>query len=49
LKRLDLRIEIFTDLDSEIPATSINTLVVLIYSILPNLKKKRIIRIVKTN
>jgi hypothetical protein len=38
-----------TDLDSEIPATSINALVVLIYSILPNLKEKRIIRIVKTN
>jgi hypothetical protein len=49
LKRLNLRIEISTDLDPEIPITSINTLVVLIYSILPNLKEKRIIRIVKTN
>jgi hypothetical protein len=49
LKRLDLRIEISTDLDPEIPITLINALVVFIYSILPNLKKKRIMRIVKTN
>jgi predicted membrane protein len=49
LKRLNLRVEISTDLDSEIPVISINALVILIYSILPNLKKKKIIRIVKTN
>jgi hypothetical protein len=49
LKRLDLRIEISIDLDSEIPITLINTLVVFIYSILPNLKEKRITRIVKIN
>jgi hypothetical protein len=49
LKRLDLRIEISTDLDLEIPITLINALVVLIYSILPNLKEKRIIKVVKTN
>ena len=49
LRRLDLRIEISTDLDPEIPVTLINALVVLIYNILPNLKEKRIIKIVKTN
>ena len=49
LRRLDSKVETFTDLDPEIPVTSINALVVLIYSILPNLKKKRIIRVVKTN
>jgi hypothetical protein len=49
LRRLNLRIEIFTNLDPEISITLINALVVLIYSILPNSKKKRIRRIVKTN
>ena len=49
LRRLDLRIETFTNLDPEIPVTLINALVVLIYSILPNLKEKRIIRVVRTN
>jgi hypothetical protein len=49
LRRLDSRVETSTDLDLEIPVTSINALVVLIYSILPNLKEKRIIRVVKTN
>jgi hypothetical protein len=49
LKRLDLRIEISTDLDPEIPITLINTLVILIYNILPNLKEKRIIRVIKIN
>jgi hypothetical protein len=49
LRRLDLRVETSIDLDPEIPATSINALVVLTYSILPNLKEKRIMRVVKTN
>jgi hypothetical protein len=49
LRRLDLRIEIFTNLDPEIPVTLINTLVVLIYSILLNLKEKRITRIIRIN
>jgi hypothetical protein len=49
LRRLNLRVEIFTNLNSEIPATLINALVVLIYSILPNLKEKRITRVVRTN
>jgi hypothetical protein len=49
LKKLDLRIEIFTNLDPEIPVTLINTLVILIYSILLNLIKKRIIRVVRIN
>jgi hypothetical protein len=49
LKRLNLRIETFTNLDPEIPITLINTLIILIYSILPNSKKKRIIRVVRTN
>ena len=39
----------FTNLDPEIPVTLINALVVLIYSILPNLKEKKIIRVVRTN
>jgi hypothetical protein len=38
-----------TDLNPKIPVTSINVLVILIYNILPNLKKKKIIRIVKIN
>jgi hypothetical protein len=38
-----------TDLDSEISITLINALVILIYSILPNLKKKRITRVIRTN
>ena len=46
---LDLRIEISTNLDLEILVTLINALVVFIYSILLNLKKKRIIRIVRIN
>jgi hypothetical protein len=49
LRKLDLRIETFTDLDPEIPVTSINALVVLTYSTLPNLKEKRITRVVRTN
>jgi hypothetical protein len=49
LRRLDLKVVIFTDLDPEIPATSINALVVFTYSILPNLKEKRITRVVRTN
>jgi len=49
LRRLDSKIETFTNLDPEIPITLINALVILIYSILPNSKKKRIIRIVRTN
>ena len=49
MKRLNLKIEIFTSLDSEIPVTLINTLVILIYSILLKLKVKRIIRVVKIN
>ena len=49
LRRLDLRVEIFTNLDPEIPATLINALVVLTYSTLLNLKEKRIMRIVRTN
>jgi hypothetical protein len=39
----------FTNLDLEIPITLINALVVFIYSILLNLKKKKIIKIIKTN
>ena len=49
LRRLNLRVETFTDLDPEILATSINALGVLIYSILPNLKEKRIVRVVRIN
>jgi hypothetical protein len=49
LRRLDSRVETFTDLDPEIPATSINASVVPIYSTLPELKGKRTIKIVKTN
>jgi hypothetical protein len=49
LRRLDLKVEIFTDLDLKTSITLINALVVLIYSILPNLKEKRIIKIVRTN
>ena len=49
LKRLDLRIKTFTNLDPEIPITLINALVILIYSILLNLKEKRIIKVVRTN
>jgi hypothetical protein len=49
LRRLDSRVETFTDLDPEIPVTSTNALVVLIYSTLPNLKEKRITRVVRTN
>jgi hypothetical protein len=49
LRRLDSRVEIFTDLDPETPATSINASVVFTYSILPNLKEKRITRVVRTN
>jgi hypothetical protein len=49
LRRLNSRVEIFTNLDPEIPIILINILVVFIYSILPNLKKKRIIRVVKIN
>ena len=49
LRRLDLRIETFTNLDPGIPVTSINALVVLTYSTLPNLKEKRITRVVRTN
>jgi hypothetical protein len=49
LRRLNSRVETSTDLDLKIPVISINALVVFIYSILPNLKKKRIIRVVKTN
>jgi hypothetical protein len=49
LKRLDSRIETFTNLDPEIPVTLINTLVILIYNILPNSKEKKIIRIVRIN
>jgi hypothetical protein len=49
LKRLDLRVKTFTNLDPEISVTLINTLVVFIYSILLNLKKKRIIKVVRIN
>jgi hypothetical protein len=49
LRRLNLKVEIFTNLDPEIPVILINALVVLIYSILPNLKEKRIIRVIRTN
>jgi hypothetical protein len=49
LRRLDSRVETFTDLDPEIPATSINASVVLTYSTLPNLKEKRTTRVVRTN
>jgi hypothetical protein len=49
LRRLDSRVEIFTDLDPEIPATSINASAVLTYSTLPNLKEKRTMRVVRTN
>jgi hypothetical protein len=49
LRKLNSRIEISTNLDPEISITLINALVVLIYNILPNLKKKRIIRIIRTN
>jgi hypothetical protein len=49
LRRLDLGIEIFISSDPEIPATLINALVVLIYSILLKPKAKRVIRIVRTN
>ena len=40
LRRLNSRIETFTNLDPEIPATLINALVVLTYSTLPNLKRR---------
>jgi uncharacterized BrkB/YihY/UPF0761 family membrane protein len=46
---MDLIIEIFTNLDFKIPVILINTLIVLIYSILPNLKKKKIIKIIRIN
>jgi hypothetical protein len=49
LRRLDSRVETFTNLDPEIPITLINALVILIYSILPNLKEKRITRVIRTN
>jgi hypothetical protein len=49
LRRLDLGIEISIGLDPETPATSINALVVLIYSILPKPKAKRAIKTVRTN
>jgi hypothetical protein len=49
LRRLYLRIETFTNLDPGIPITLINALVILIYSMLPNLKEKRIIRVIRTN
>jgi hypothetical protein len=49
LKKLNLKIEIFTNLDFEIPITLINTLIIFIYSILLKLKKKKIIRIRKIN
>jgi hypothetical protein len=49
LKRLNLRIEIFTNLDPEIFITLINTLVILIYNILPYSKKKKIIKVIRTN
>jgi hypothetical protein len=49
LRKLNLRVETFTNLDPEIPVTLINALVVLIYSILPNLKEKKITRVVRTN
>ena len=39
----------FIGLDPEIPATLINALAVLIHSILPKLKAKRVIRVVRTN
>jgi hypothetical protein len=49
LRRLNLRVEIFTNLDPEIPVILINALVVLIYNILLNLKEKRIIKVVRIN
>jgi hypothetical protein len=49
LRRLNSRVETFTNLDPEIPVTLINALVVLIYSTLPNLKEKRTMRVVRTN
>jgi hypothetical protein len=49
LRRLDLGIEISISSDPEIPVISINALVVLIYSILPKLKVKRIIKAIRTN
>ena len=49
LRRLDLGIEIFISSDSEILITLINTLVILIYSILLKLKIKRIIKVIRIN
>jgi hypothetical protein len=47
LRKLNLKIEIFTNLDPEIPITLIDTLVVFIYNILLNLKEKKIIKILE--
>jgi hypothetical protein len=49
LRRLDLGIEISINSDSKIPITLINTLVVLIYNILPKPKVKKVIKVVRTN
>jgi hypothetical protein len=49
LRKLDLGIEISINSDPEIPATLINALVILIYSILLKLKAKRVIRVIRTN
>jgi hypothetical protein len=49
LRRLDLGIEISISSDPEILVTSINALVVLIYSILPKSKAKRVIKAIRTN
>jgi hypothetical protein len=49
LRKLDLGIEISINSDSKIPATLINALVILIYSILPKLKAKRVIRVIRIN
>jgi hypothetical protein len=46
---LDLKVKTFTNLDPEIPITLINTLVILIYSILLNLKKKKIRIVIRIN
>jgi hypothetical protein len=49
LRRLDLGVEISISSDPEIPATLINTLVVLTHSTLLKPKVKRVIRVVRTN